>query len=108
MLKEKADHFAAGIRAAWIGVRSIRAATRPCVPRALQDPVLERRSSYVVGVDRADVADAACGPAANNGGLEAGRRRGLGNDLVAIHGMDGLVTATVKDNGRNCRSGHGS
>ena len=45
VLKEEADNFAAGIGAARIGVRAVRAAPAPCVPDALQGPVLEHRSS---------------------------------------------------------------
>ena len=45
VLKEEAHHFAAGIGAARIGVRAVRAAPRPCVPGALQEPLLQHRSS---------------------------------------------------------------
>lgn len=104
VLKEKADHFTAGVGTAWIGVRPIRAATGPGVPDSVQEPVLEDRSSRIIGPNCADVADTACGPAANDVRLKACLGRGLGNHLVAIHGIDGCISVTVENNDRNCRS----
>ena len=51
---EEADHLRGGIGSERIGEGSARVATGPCVPGALEQPVLDENMTGSIGMDRAE------------------------------------------------------
>src|ERR1700690_1226351 len=56
--EKEADHLAAGIWPACVGVGSVRAAAGPCVTEAMNHPLLQNLVAARVGVHSAAVASA--------------------------------------------------
>ena len=101
VLEEEADHFSAGVGSAWVSVGSGRATTGPRMAGALKDPLLQHRSSRVVGLNRAKEANVARSSAANDGCLKIHPELRLGYDLISIHRIDRFVLITMKHDGWN-------
>ena len=101
-LEKKADHLARGVWPLGVGIRPRRAAARPCVSSAMNDPHLEHRSIARVEVAGSAVGASTCTPAFCHRAQpsRAGRAKLL-DDVVAVSQMHGRVLVSMEHNGRD-------
>jgi hypothetical protein len=95
-VEEEAHHFATGVGATRFGVRSGRAATRPSMAPAMQDPLLQQGSTGLIRLGRAGEAYPAWRDSLADFGLKTSRGFRLRNDLVAVDGIDRAVAISVE------------
>jgi hypothetical protein len=101
VLEEEAHHLATGVGPVGLGVRSLSAPAGPCVAGSVKDPLLQHRSPAFVRLNGAGVLYPAQSLAAADGSPEIRSSLRLGNDLIAVDGVDGRVAVTVEHDGRN-------
>ena len=90
MPEEEADHFAAGVRAAWLGVRSLRAPAGPGVAAAMQRPMLQDSPAALILLTHAGVFDPAKRLTPVHGARQVCAGFGLCDHLVAVNRTDGV------------------
>ena len=88
------------IGTAWLGVRSCSAAAGPCVAGSMQNPLLQNRSPILVHLHCAGITNSARSLAGRDG-CWIRRSLRLGDDVIAVHRVDGVIAVSVKYNGRN-------
>src|ERR1700748_324286 len=95
MREKEADHLPAGVGSARVRVGAADTAAGPSMARAVKDPLLKDLPAGVVELDRAGIGYAAWRLAMRH---RLGQRRlltCLGDDLVAVDGVDGPVGITM-------------
>src|SRR5690348_13407787 len=105
VLEEEAHHLPTGVGPAWLGVRSGRATSGPCVAGSMQDPLLQNPSPAVIHLNGAGVTHPSGCLTAGDGDPKIGRSLCLGNDLIPVDGVDDHVAVTVKHDGRRGAAG---
>ena len=88
LFQEEADHLAAGVRPAGLGIRSSGTPTRPCVADSVKHPMLQYRAPTLIGLNGPGVIYPARSLAPADGGPEIRRGFRLGNDLVAVNRVE--------------------
>jgi hypothetical protein len=105
MLKKEAEHLPRGIRPLRISVGAGRAAARPGMTGAVDDPLLEDRLAMGVGMQRTAVGPPAgyLTPLRRCRGLQSGGRGAacLGDDLIAVARVDGHILVAMEHDRRH-------
>src|ERR1700678_2301610 len=101
VLQEEADHLSAGVRSARVRVGALDSAAEPSMARAVKDPLLKGLPAVGGALDRAGIGHAACRLATRHDLGQRPLRPCLGDDLVAVDGVDCPVRIAMEDNGRD-------
>jgi hypothetical protein len=68
---------------------------------AMEHPLLQHRTTALISFDGPDIADTAGRFAMADGHTEIRAGLRLGNDLIAVDGIDGRVAIAMEDDGGN-------